>query len=271
MRKMTWYGSIVTLVICGGVASASAQGFMTLDRMDDSSRLGFQLGVVSPDDENDVNFALRPEVYGSFLLGRSGGIYGQLPFGWLSMDGVEDEGAMQNLELGGFFLLGHAARGGVLRLGLSLPTAEDEDPVGMLANILGGQERLTDLVGALPNSTWLRLSASPLFREGNVFLRLDGGMDFKIDDDDGAEQFDLVGRMNAGIGVLAGAAAFTFELANVGNMDGDGDFDDRWMHSLAIGARILGAPELHFGLVLPLDDGVRGDLWIFSFGIHATM
>lgn len=252
-------------------AWAQLPTFSTLDRPDDTSRLGLQLGLHLLDIPRVDAFGIRLEPYGQYVFPRSRfGIYGHLPISHLSVDDADDETAIQNLELGGFFLLGSPGRHVALRGGLSLPTADD-DLSGLATNAFTGFERITDLVGIAPDSTWLRLSASPLLAHDRIFFRGDLGFDFKVDDDRGGRDDDLFAHLNAGLGVLLGGWALLFELANQANLDGDGDADDRYLHTLSVGVRSLGQTQAHVGIVLPLDESVR-DLVpiIFTLGIQGT-
>jgi hypothetical protein len=139
--------------------------------------------------------------------------------------------------------------------------------VEYLANAATMYERLNDAVGLGPDSTFLRFSVSPLLRGGRLLARADLGFDAKVGS--GGAPGDVAMHASGGLAVLLGGAALTFELASFGWLDAPGRFDDRWAHSLTLGARTQGKNQLHFGLVLPLDRGAR-DLWIFSLGIQAV-
>jgi hypothetical protein len=259
------------LVPAGGLAQLPS--FMTLDRQDAASRFGLQLGMALPDaDESRKQLGLRTELHGQlFFPGGQRGIYGQLPLGHWIVEDIDDELMVpQNLEVGAYQVVDAGTGELVLRLGLSLPTAGDE--IGeLLTNALSAGERLTDAAsGIRPDSTWLRLSLSPLAASGALLFRADLGADvlIKSADDPGSR---VVGRLNGALGILFGSAALSIELVNAGRPFTDGDVSDRFVHTLGLGVTTLGPTQLHFGLVLPLDDAARGELWILSFGIkHAS-
>ena len=262
----------------GGPASAQTRfidpgtqpGFVTLDRMDGVSRVGVQLGLDKLDDVDlSEAFGLRTELYGQVLLaGRRAGFYGQLPFSMLILDGAEDRQALGNLELGGLYVVRRPGRADVVfRGGLALPTADD-GPDG-IASLFTLGERLTDYPGVTPDTTWLRLSCSPILRSGNVFLRGDLGFDLPFADDGGDD--DLMAHLSGGLGLLTGTLVFTAELVNMGKVDGDGELSDRFAHTLAVSLRSAGRNQIHFGAVFPLDEDARGDVWIFSLGFQQVL
>ncbi len=251
-----------------GVAAPHAFGapptFTTLDRMDTASRLGIQVGFHKPDVPVDA-WGLRLETYGQYVFGRgTGGLYGQFPISYLAIEGADNEVAVQNFELGGFFLFGSPGRRFVLRGGVSLPTA-DEDPGGYRANYLTSWERIADYAGIVPDTTWLRVSLSPLVSSGRLLFRGDVGLDLPM-----ASGTGPLARASGGFGLLMGSWAILLELANTAFLDGIDEGSGGFIHTLSVGARILGSTAVHFGLVLPLDDGVRGDIFILSLGVQGS-
>lgn len=262
--------ALASIALAPAAALGQVPSFVTLDRHDDVSRFGLQIGLSKPDEVPGLDdvWGLRTELHGQFLLaGSSGGFYGQFPLTHLLVDDGPDETAVGDLELGGIFLLGSAAQLVSLRFGLAVPTASEGDREEV-ANDLTRWERITDRVSIVPDVTWLRASVSPHLRARNLIFRADGGLDFAIAGD---YPNDVLGRINAGLMALAGGIGFSFELANAGWIDGDGDADDRWNHTLAVALHSLGPNQFHFGLVLPLDEGARGDLLVLSFGLKGAL
>ena len=47
--------------------------------------------------------------------------------------------------------------------------------------------------------------------------------------------------------------------------------EQRFFHTAALSVRTTGDNQLHFGTVFPLDDGLRGELWIISLGYQRAM
>jgi hypothetical protein len=244
---------------------------MTLDRMDSTSRLGVQLGFDKVDRLSISDFfVLRFEPYGQYVFpGGLAGIYGQVPIARLTQSNQPDATGVGNLDLGGFFM---PTRGPelIIRAGFALATATDSGD-GSTGIILSQYERLTDLILAGPNYTALRLSGSTLQQSGMFFLRGDLGVDLAIDKPTGDAWAFL--RANVAAGIRLDAVAFTAELVNLGVYGDDGDRTtaQRFFHTLAFGVRTTGEDQLHFGTVFPLDDALRGELWILSLGYQRAM
>ena len=144
----------------------------------------------------------------------------------------------------------------------------------MIANISTFYERLTDFVVVVPNYTSLRLSASTVQQSGIGFVRADGGFDLVIDRPSTAgDSPSVFFRANVAAGVRTSGADLAVELVNLAAVNGDvsGGASERFIHTAAIGARTQGENQFHLGMVFPLDDDVRGDIWIISFGYTRTM
>jgi hypothetical protein len=252
----------VLLLEPAAAAGAAEAGFVTLDRMDDATRVGAQVGL-HDSDLNPEGGSLRAELHGQWLFtSRRLGLYGQLPMSYVWLPGGSNEAALQNLELGGFKLLGTSERLLVLRGGVTLPTAESGR--GLSANASTLFERLVDMPALAPDSVWLRTSGSAVIRLRDVVLRSDLGLSAQA-----AGPTVLNGRVlayaNLGAALLSELATLTVELVNVGSLDGRGGFATRLLHTISAGARTKGSrTQAHFGVVIPLDSPERGNLWIFS-------
>jgi hypothetical protein len=242
--------------------------FMTLDRVDSATRIGFQTGFTKVDETvlgGTDAIGFRFNLFGQVVLPqRNVGLYGQLALSQLYVEGENGDG-FSNLELGGFMLVG-GRNDVILRFGAILPTAS-EGLEGVLTNSLTGFERITDAFMTLPDFTVLRLSLSTLQQSGAAFFRADAGFDLAIDTPSGVED-NIFGRANVAVGLRASAVDFTLELANFANLDGDGEFEDRATHTAAFGLRTRGQNQLHLGMVFPLDEAIRGDLWVVSLGFQ---
>jgi len=173
-----------------------------------------------------------------------------------------------NLELGGLYA--KRFRGDlavVVRAGLALPTAADDDDglVSKHLQVLAAGPRYGDLVQRVPDSTWLRLGASAMGRVGALFWRGDVGVDVALDDDN-ARSISPVLRANLGGGVDLGAVQLMAELvSNVIDSDGDDSAS-----TLAIGAQFAsGSLQPGIALVLPL--GLEDNLDYLDFAIVASL
>jgi hypothetical protein len=157
--------------------------------------------------------------------------------------------ALGNIELGGMWAQSFGQTDLVLHGGIALPTADD-DGVGAF-QAYGSVPRYGDLVQRVPDSTWLRLGASPMGRSGALFWRFDVGLDLAIDDDTNAEISPVV-HLNVGGGFDLGTAQLLVELVNV-FIDPAQDNVDRSSSTLTLGARFdAGTVKPGVGLLLPL-------------------
>jgi hypothetical protein len=142
-------------------------------------------------------------------------------------------------------------------------TASNEEA----ANILAAYERLTDFMLVAPKYTTLRLSASTAQQSGSFFFRGDLGFDVVVDKPSGNSP-SIYLRANVAAGIRAPGVDLAAELVNVGALDGtvSGGITNRFLHTLALGLYTRGANQFHAGMVFPLDEGLRGEIWIFSVG-----
>lgn len=251
-----------SLGVCAGLllaaAPAAAQPMpISMDRITDDSRLGLELGLVSIDDDGlfqDDLFAARFDLSGHMVTIDGFGGYGSI-VGVTTLGAEDDESALQAIEAGGLFRLQSRNADWWLRGGLLLDTADD-DIGGFFANVLSASARLTDIAKIAPDTTWLRLSTTPIIHSGSLLFRFDVGLDIPIDDDGNDD--DALLRANLGMGFMAGATtALLIELVNTGDLDDD-DGDDDFLHTLTFGARFMQGPvEPHLALGIPLDDDVR--------------
>jgi len=262
--------AFVMIALAAGSAAAQPVAgnptFATLDRQDGESKIGASLGwtffdVPGPGDLS----ALHVDIYGHYV-GESGlGGYGIIPLGFAFADNAEpfeddSESAIGNVEGGVLYVIPSGMHDFVLRGGITLPTADD-DTGGFAANLLSMYSaRLTDIALAYPETLWLRLSASPILRSGQLVFRIDGGLDVALSTDNRDEPDPLV-RLNVGGGVDTGSFALLGELVTVGTLGDDNsaaDNDEDFLHTLAISARFrAGSIEPGVALGFPLDESAR--------------
>lgn len=274
--------SLVVTAVLALPASAAAQAadgpvFLTMARPESTSTAGVDLGVGLLDIEDEAIQTLRIDVHGTYVHTSGFGGYVTLPISFAFADD-ESEGGISNLELGGVYVY-RLPNGSVTGfLGLVLPTAPEED---LFVNILATFPRLTDAPLALSTTTWLRVGGSPMIRTGDVFVRGDLGVDIPIDDGDTEGELFLVDaesavRFNAAAGFDLGSAILAVELVNVGRITGDetdsDDLGDRFAHTFGLTARFrAGNIRPGVGLVIPLDDAVRGDIWALIASLEVAI
>ncbi len=249
--------------------SARAQQRMpdmaTLDRGDGITRLGLDFGAVFTDDDIvGIDAALRFDVFGQFVAHSGLGLYGSLPISVLVAEGDNDS-ALGNLEVGGLYVIDSPTMSFVFRGGVALPTAADDDPGEIVANLVSTWARLTDLAQAIPDTTYVRLAFSPLYHDGGLFLRADLGVDLEVREDDDAIAVGLgddpenLYRLNVGGGVDLGTVAIMAELVNLASSSSfdDGDEED-FVHTFAVSARFMGESlQPYFTVGLPVDEFSR--------------
>lgn len=257
---------VPVLAPTGDAAAQSWRGvptFSTLDRGDGDSLIGVDLGLDWFKSDRFYEQAYRFDLHGQAVNRRGFGLYGQAPITVAS--GEEGATVLGDLELGGLWVTPQDPMFSfVLRLGVALPTASDDPgpPSDFLANRAGVIARLTDIALIVPDTTWLRLGVSPVFRGELVFLRADLGLDFPLHEGSG-DPAPLI-RANLGVGVDPGAWAFTAELASIANT-GFLDPDNEFLHTAALAARYIGGsiqPSIALGL--PLDSRLRDDVLFFA-------
>lgn len=238
--------------------AAHSPGFVQIDRYDGTSVAGADVTFVKIDDSvtDDVTL-LRFQLGGRFLDKASGfGGYVNLPITYASGNDDSTTG-IGNIEVGGLMLtkLGDESTRLVLHGGITIPSANGTDDDGSFANAFGSLARPQDVYLAAPKGTTLRFGASPLYRNGNVFGRVDLGIDINLDAD-GSGDNDPIVHLNAGVGVDLGNVALMGELSNVYIFsDGDGDLADRLINVMALSARFdAGTVFPYVSLMIPLDD-----------------
>ena len=243
---------------------------LPLDRMDSSQRAGLQVGLDKWRHyygDGDSALAMRFELYGQYVLpSRNFGLYGGLALAHLFADAPDPSGTgISNLDVGAFFMPDHTSDL-IFRVGMILPTASDSAS-GYAANDAVAFERLTDLLLHYPHVTALRLSVSTVQQSGLAFFRGDLGFDLVFDRGDlpyrGTNTFL---RLNLAAGVRLPVLDLAVELVNFGALDGDGPVEDRFLHTVTVGFSTRGVDQFRLGLVFPLDDYVRDELWILSLG-----
>lgn len=283
MRKQ----SIIALASLGVLAASSAQAqeepsqtvdevtaFSTLDRPSDVTMGGVDMGVSFHDPAEELT-GVRWDVHAQYVHESKWGGYALIPVS-RTFSEVDEETALASIELGGLktFSLGEPSL--TVRAGLALPTADDS-LAGMDANYSGVLSRLTDVALIEPDTTWLRLAASPYGRTGQIFYRADAGIDLPLFEDAPASAFgmqdiDPLVRLNLGVGAEMGNVAMMGELATIGTT-GDVDGQDRFFHTAAVTAsKTDGMIRPQLSLALPLDATVREDVdFILMAGIHTIL
>jgi hypothetical protein len=241
--------SLALLLSLAFPAVASAEGvpgFALMDRGDDRPRVVASFGFTSFD-----GFDLtgqRLDLHGHYAPPHLDlGAYAALAWGRIATE-LGAQSGLGNVEVGALYQLSGDVPVTV-RGGIALPIAGDD---GATVASLSGMHRLTDLAAQLPGAATLRLSASPMLREGHRYFRADIGLDLP-----GHDRIDMVLRFNVGGGVDLGAVSLQGSLVNLIILDENRN--NEMHHVVGLGVGYLGHPLLQptLTLAVPLDSDLR--------------
>lgn len=240
--------------------AADAQ-FLTLDRVDGVSRAGVELSYISVDSDDTLT-PVRLGLWGQYVAPSGVGGFGALDLSYLGTDG-DSETAIGNLEVGALYAANLASIQGVGRASILLPTAGDE--LGeFVTNFVGIGSRITDLTHAYPNSTWLRLSASPIVRRPNFLLRADLGIDIALHVEDD-EDIDPIAHGNLAAAYVQGPHQLGAEFVTLFSTGSD---DNERLHSLGVSYRgTFGELSPFGGVSFPFASGDGSDDDLGDFAI----
>lgn len=231
------------------VEPTHSPGFVTTLRQDGVSRAGADLTYLSLEESGNTTL-LRLDLHGHYVEPASGiGGYAQIPL--LLVNGPDDsETVLGGVELGMIYIPKLATPGFavVLRGGVTLPTVEDD--TFAFAGLVATYLRPTDLYAQIPRSSTLRLAASPMFRSGPMFVRLDVGADINVYND-GGDTVDPGVLLNVGVGLDLGTMAVMTELTTIAVT---GDSQDA-ISAAAISTRFRAwVVQPYAALLFPVDD-----------------
>jgi len=228
----------------------------TMDRTGDHSSFDSSLAWGFFDSNTfDVDVGLRIDLSGQYVAEQGWGLYGALPVSYLSANNTS-ETAVGNLEVGGTYQVPVGQFPLLLRGGLMIDTADD-NLEGVITNAINGYSRLTDLVSSGANITWLRVAASPLIRQGQLFLRGDVGFDVPLDKPDGSNVDPLI-RLNIGGGIQTGQLTVAGELVTLGTTGDVADGEDRFVSTAAATVGFDAGTVQPFGaLIVPIDSQIN--------------
>jgi hypothetical protein len=239
------------------IAAADPEHFVTIDRQDDSSRVGAELSYQFLPKGSDGT-AMRFDVHGQFVDPMSGlGGYVSVPFGYVSGGGQSDE-ALGDIEAGAIFAVRTANPNSkiILHGGLTLPT-EKSSAISQEVGLVTFASRLSDFYQIIPEGTSLRLGVSPMTRSGQLFVRADFGVDLNLSDSQSQTAATLL-RFQFGAGLDLGQAALMVESTNV-YATGKNGASGGWINTAALSARLDAGTVYPYGaLVLALDDDAKG-------------
>jgi hypothetical protein len=279
MNRIAATLALATATLAGARGLAFAHGPdaifdpLTMDPHTPVSKLDVDFSyIVYEEEANSESTVIGFAVGGQYVTPQGFGGYLKLPLSYLSSNTMigpfsidDSELAIGNLELGGIFatyLTDHSAI--VLHGGFALPTAGDDGIASL--QMFASSPRYGDLVQRIPNSTWLRLGASPMGRSGKLFWRADVGLDLALNEDN-TPTYSPVFHLGVGGGLDLRAAHLLVEF--VTNVVDD-DSQDEVGSTLAFGARFL-AGNLRPGIALILPIDINSPIAEPDFAITASL
>jgi len=195
-------------------------GFVVIDRIDGSSRAGFEAAYLQPNSKlGDVSL-LRFEAHARYVDPGTGvGAYTQVPFAYAHGGGSSGETITDfgDLEVGVVYAAKPVASvlALVVHAGVTVPTGERnaEAFIGTIENFVA----LPELYNSLPRAFTGKFGVSQTAHRGNVFARLDLGLDVNFD----ADQTTVANaiHVDAGLGATFGRLAAMLELENATVLD----------------------------------------------------
>ncbi len=268
----------------------ASPGMVTMDRFDGQSKLGaeFAYPLLHGMGKSSI---YRLELHGEYVTLDGLGIYAQIPFAILHVDGSPNvdpvtAAGLGNLEVGALYAIrdtGIKDLGLVAHIGVMAPTANKRaDPVtatgpeGDTANRLGAATRWTDLVAAVPRGFVLRAALSGLYRSGHLFGRVDLGVDVEVDEDNGMAfgkgTADPFIRFNFGGGYDGGSWSIAAESVNLISTNTTAGIPNAF-NTLAISGRLKhGATDPYVALTFPLDEETGNTIdAAFTLGVDVRM
>jgi hypothetical protein len=247
---------VTVMVLAPALAAADPEHFVTLDRQDDSSRLGGELSYLFLPNNNGGATSMRFDLHGQYVTPTGVGGYISIPFAYLS-GGNQSDQAVGDLDVGAIYAVRLANPNTKLFLhgGLTLPTMKNSVTSAEIDGVASGA-RLSDVYLAVPEGTSLRLAISPTMRSGQLFLRGDFGLDANLSAASGTD-ISTVLRFQFGAGIDFGTAALMVESTNLYATRNNGG----WINTAALSARFdAGTVYPYAALVIALDDDARATM-----------
>lgn len=176
-------------------------------------------------------------------------------------EGDDEEWGASNLEVGGLYRgdnLGGGNAAVTFRVGLVLPTADEDDDDGQLINTITLlRYRPSDLITAPPDMTSARIAVAPTWRTGDFFLRGDLGVDLVIDQPDESSEIDPIYHLDVAAGVRKDRISGALGISTVGST---GDEDEGHFHAFTVGGQYDAGPVTpHLSVAVPFVSGMDSE------------
>lgn len=212
--------------------------------------------------DNTDEGALHLDIHGQRLRDVGTGLLGgyfNIPLSYMDLGG-ENVLSLGNIELGVLSVFGSRTAHVIFRGGLSMETAHGFNELGRLGAYLSSLGRINDMYTQYPDSNWIRLGATPVYRGDRFFVRGDIGLDFFIPKG-GEPEVDPLVRLNVAAGVDLKKAIVMAELATIREID-DVYNPDGWLESVALTVQGTGSVAPFGGVVVHLREEMRDALML---------
>ena len=248
-RAMKTLAVVMVVAWPAAALADNPEHFVSLDRQDFESRAGVDISYINPPSGGGGTTALSFDPHAQYL-GPSGlGAYVNAPIAYVS-GGGNSATSLADIDVGGIYTprLATPGFGLVLHAGITLPTQSNAIDKNE-ASLIGLTPRLTDFYLVVPGGFSLRIGASPIWRSGQMFARLDLGLDSNLGASNGTK-VDNAEHVNFGAGVDFGQAALMGEITNL-HVDGNNSV---WVDEGGLSARfIAGTVQLYAAVMFSLD------------------
>ena len=225
------------------------------------ARLDFTLNT---EDEDNSLTLFAVNVHGQYISPSGLGGYAAFPFVYASIDG-ESESGIGNLELGGLYALRQSPDTDILlRGGISLDTADEEDIFIIVAGQLS--PKLNDVYSSGLATTWGRAQAQ--VRHASGTLRIGGMVGFDVPIDGLAAEsdgFDGAINVAASIGVQGPSVGFGIGFAMIKALT-DGDDDDTTFSSINATIDFPVGPKMRFFGTFGYPEPDENEFEVFAVG-----
>lgn len=250
---------------------AGEASFVTLDRVDGRSRGRVALALGRATEYGDAEDSvydlttMRLEAHGQWVGKHGVGGFATAGVVKVIYEGDVEPVSFPAVELGGLYAGRlHESFDIIVHAGMAFSLRNSFDD--RIGSFYSGFGRITDLARNLPETTWLRLSSSPVMRLGPVVVRADLGFDVPLATEPSAGEEETLIRLGAGAAIDRGIHRAGLEYLMV--MNTEARFLDTRFRSAAATYRLrLERIELYAAVVVP----VAVDLYMADAGPSLLM
>jgi hypothetical protein len=277
VRAALPFASLTAATLLGLAAPAQAQEatapvlgagmFPGMGPDGNGSQLEASFAILDP--EGGSGTLKRIDISGQFMSPNGTGAYARIAGSF-----AEGDSHLGSLELGGLWRRSSESGDVTLRAGLVAPTSRasdsGDDDLHLISTFIA---RPSDLLTAAPETTTLRVAASPSLRSGNFVARADVGLDVVVHTSEGDLPDAPYLHVDLGAGFDNGKGSLTLEMSNMVYLDET----DSMLHVASItGAFHAGQATPYLSIGRPFgdlfsDEGFLPDFTIITFGARGHL